>query len=197
MVHGDDTGLVLPPRVAPTQIVVIPLHFKGSTEAVDAKAAEVAATLRQAGFRVELDDRPGYKPGFKYNHWEMRGVCIRIELGPRDIEAGKVCMRARAPSLYHQQRHLLLHVLITSRAAINRLFCAAAITEPRKPSILLTWSAPSVACWIRSKSTCSTRPRQSRRRALPRSPSGPSSFPASTRRRSASFLGATALLARR
>jgi len=90
MVHGDDTGLVLPPRVAPIQAVVIPLHFKGNTEAVDNKAAEVAAQLRAAGFRVELDDRPGYKPGFKYNHWEMRGVCIRVELGPRDVEAGTV-----------------------------------------------------------------------------------------------------------
>lgn len=95
MVHGDDTGLVLPPRVAPVQVVVIPLHFKGSTEAVDAKAAEIAAQLRAEGLRVELDDRPGYKPGFKYNHWEMRGVCIRIELGPRDLEAGKVVLCRR------------------------------------------------------------------------------------------------------
>ena len=91
MAHGDQRGLKLPPRVAPVQVVVVPVaaHKEGVLD----KASEVAATLRAQGIRVELDDRE-QSPGWKFNEWEMKGVPVRIELGPRDIEAGKmVCVR--------------------------------------------------------------------------------------------------------
>ncbi|HEX6736866.1 MAG TPA: proline--tRNA ligase [Vicinamibacteria bacterium] len=88
MTHGDDSGLILPPRVAPYQVVIVPIPpRKGDwSEAVLPKAREVAAALRAAGVRVHLDDRDTQQPGFKYADWEMRGVPLRLELGPKDIE---------------------------------------------------------------------------------------------------------------
>ncbi len=88
MTHGDDSGLILPPRVAPHQVVIVPIPpRKGDwNEAVLPKAREVRALLSGAGVRVHLDDRDTQQPGFKYSDWEMRGVPIRLELGPKDIE---------------------------------------------------------------------------------------------------------------
>jgi prolyl-tRNA synthetase len=88
MTHGDDNGLVLPPRVAPYQVVIVPIPpRKGDwNEAVLPRAREVAAQLRAAGIRVHLDDRDTQQTGYKYAHWEMRGVPLRLELGPKDIE---------------------------------------------------------------------------------------------------------------
>jgi prolyl-tRNA synthetase len=88
MTHGDDAGLILPPRVAPHQVVVVPIPpRKGDwSEVVLPRAREVQARLRAAGIRVHLDDRDTQQPGFKYADWEMRGVPLRLELGPKDIE---------------------------------------------------------------------------------------------------------------
>lgn len=87
MVHGDDKGLVLPPKVAPLQVVVIPLPFKGCNSSVLVGAAEeLTAELKAAGLRVRCDARENYTPGWKYNHWELKGVPLRIELGPKDLE---------------------------------------------------------------------------------------------------------------
>jgi prolyl-tRNA synthetase len=88
MTHGDDSGLVLPPKVAPYQVVVVPIPpRKGDwNDAVLPKAREVAAALRGAGVRVHLDDRDTQQPGFKYADWEMRGVPLRLELGQRDVD---------------------------------------------------------------------------------------------------------------
>jgi prolyl-tRNA synthetase len=88
MSHGDDSGLVLPPKVAPYQVVIVPIPpRKGDwNESVLPKAREVLAMLRGAGIRAHLDDRDTQQPGFKYAYWEMRGVPLRLELGPKDIE---------------------------------------------------------------------------------------------------------------
>ena len=88
MTHGDDNGLVLPPAVAPIQVVIVPVqqHKEGVLE----KAAEVAAVLRKAGVRVKLDDSDN-SPGWKFAEYEMKGVPLRLELGPRDIE-GNACV---------------------------------------------------------------------------------------------------------
>jgi prolyl-tRNA synthetase len=88
MTHGDDSGLVLPPKVATYQVVIVPIPpRKGDwSEAVLPKAREVLATLRASGVRAHLDDRDTQQPGFKYADWEMRGVPLRLELGPKDIE---------------------------------------------------------------------------------------------------------------
>jgi prolyl-tRNA synthetase len=92
MAHGDDNGLVLPPKLAPIQVVIVPI-FKGSdpVEAILAAARGVEATLKKAGIAVKLDARDNLSPGFKFNEWEMLGVPLRIELGPKDLEKGSVC----------------------------------------------------------------------------------------------------------
>ena len=91
MAHGDNRGLKLPPKVAPIQVVVVPVAQ--NKEGVLEKAHELYNSLKSM-FRVEIDDRDNVSPGFKFNDWEMKGVPIRIELGPRDIENG-VCVLVR------------------------------------------------------------------------------------------------------
>jgi prolyl-tRNA synthetase len=88
MTHGDDSGLILPPTVAPYQVAIVPIPpRKGDwNEEVLPKAREVMARLREAGIRVHLDDRDTQQPGFKYADWEMRGVPLRLEIGPKDVE---------------------------------------------------------------------------------------------------------------
>ncbi|KAH9573469.1 hypothetical protein CY35_01G002000 [Sphagnum magellanicum] len=88
MIHGDDKGLVLPPRVAPIQVVVIPVPFKGIDPSDE--CLKVVHQLQQADFRVKADLRDNYSPGWKYSHWELKGVPLRIEIGPRDIEKKQV-----------------------------------------------------------------------------------------------------------
>ncbi len=84
--HGDDKGLVIPPKVAPLHVVIVPIMFEDTKEKVIAKAHEVAKHLQKTGISVEVDDRDSYTPGWKFNEWEMKGVCIRIEIGPKDLE---------------------------------------------------------------------------------------------------------------
>ena len=92
MVHGDNSGLKLPPRVSPTQVVIIPIQQK--KEGVLDKAYEIEKALKDAGVRVRTDDTDK-SPGFKFAEQEMRGVPLRIEIGPRDIEAGKCVIGRR------------------------------------------------------------------------------------------------------
>ena len=96
MSHSDDDGLVLPPRMAPVQVAIVPIYRKeDEKEGVYAKGAELAAALRERGLEVELDQREEMKPGAKYFHWEQRGVPVRLELGPRDLAAGHVMLKRR------------------------------------------------------------------------------------------------------
>ncbi len=88
MAHGDDQGLVLPPTVAPKQVVIVPIWRDDTEESVLGYANEVADELEDAGFRVELDDREHRGPGYKFNEWELKGVPIRIEIGPNEVEDG-------------------------------------------------------------------------------------------------------------
>lgn len=94
MMHSDDKGLVISPRVAPNQVVIVPILFDESKKQVIQKAKEIKQQLEQANVKVELDDREEQKPGWKFNEWEMKGIPIRIELGPRDLEKGE-CIVAR------------------------------------------------------------------------------------------------------
>jgi len=96
MVHGDDQGLVMPPKLAPIQAVIVPI-FKTDEEKQNVMqvADKVFTELKSAGIRIKLDDREEVTPGFKYNDWEMRGVPLRIEVGPRDVEKGSVALARR------------------------------------------------------------------------------------------------------
>src|ERR1700746_2154713 len=85
MVHGDDQGLVLPPKIAPYQCVIVPIFKNEEKSAVLTAAKELKAQLVRANIRVTLDEREGQSPGWKFNDWEMRGVPVRVELGPKDV----------------------------------------------------------------------------------------------------------------
>ncbi len=96
MAHGDDKGLRLPPVIAPIQVVIVPI-FRNDDERgeVLAAARRIGAELEGAGVRVHLDDRDGLTPGFKYNDWEMRGVPVRLEVGPRDLQNNTAALARR------------------------------------------------------------------------------------------------------
>jgi prolyl-tRNA synthetase len=95
MTHGDDNGLVLPPRIAPYQVVIVPIARGNWQETVLPRAREIADQLRARGVRVFLDDRDTYTPGWKFAEWELRGVPLRIEIGPKDIEKASVVVARR------------------------------------------------------------------------------------------------------
>ena len=95
MTHGDDKGLIVPPRLAPTQVVIVPIYKADTREQVLPTAAKLTEELKAGGIRVFLDDRDQYTPGFKFNEWEMKGVPLRLEMGPRDIEAGTAVLANR------------------------------------------------------------------------------------------------------
>lgn len=89
--HGDEKGLIIPPRVAPIQVVIVPVWRKDEERtAVVEKAHHIARTLQAQGVRVKVDDDPQHRPGWKFNEWELRGVPLRLTLGPRDLEADTV-----------------------------------------------------------------------------------------------------------
>jgi len=94
MTHGDDQGLVLPPRLAPVQVVIVPIFRKEEEKALVMSAVErVRKELSE--FRVEVDDRTEVTPGFKFNHWELRGVPLRLEIGPKDVAKNSVALARR------------------------------------------------------------------------------------------------------
>ncbi len=96
MVHGDDRGLVMPPKVAPTQVVIVPITYKAAdSEAILEKAKEILEKLKAKGFTAVLDDRAEYTPGWKFNQWELQGVPVRIEIGPRDLKQDQVTLARR------------------------------------------------------------------------------------------------------
>ena len=86
LMHSDDKGLILPPKVAHTQVVIVPLFFDEKKEKILAEVQSLQKKLQEKGISVHVDDREGYSPGWKYNEWELKGVPIRIELGPKDVE---------------------------------------------------------------------------------------------------------------
>src|SRR5689334_1587222 len=95
MTHGDDSGLILPPRVAPYQVVIVPIARGNWQETVLPRARDIQAELVRRGVRVMLDDRDAYTPGWKFAEWEMRGVPLRLEIGPKDIEKSQVLLARR------------------------------------------------------------------------------------------------------
>jgi prolyl-tRNA synthetase len=96
MSHSDDDGLVLPPKLAPIHVAIVPIYRKDHERAAVMEAANrIAGELRADGLTVEVDDREGVKPGAKYYHWEQRGVPIRLEIGPRDLEGESVMSKMR------------------------------------------------------------------------------------------------------
>jgi len=119
MVHGDDRGLRIPPKMAPVEVVIVPI-VRGDGTAVLAAARALYAASKQAGLRVKLDDREGQSPGFKFNEWDMRGVPLRIEIGARDLEGGVATLvrRDRAFKEEGQKRTVPLDAIVASIPAV-------------------------------------------------------------------------------
>ena len=96
MIHGDEQGLILPPRLAPYQVVIVPIHKNDDEKASVMEAVErIRRLLESAGLRAKIDNREGLTPGYKFNDWEMRGVPLRVEIGPRDVANGSVALARR------------------------------------------------------------------------------------------------------
>jgi prolyl-tRNA synthetase len=95
MTHGDDGGLILPPRVAPYQVVIVPIPRGNWKETVLPRAQAIRDELEERGIRVKIDDRESQTPGWKFNEWEMRGVPLRLAIGPKDIEKSQVELARR------------------------------------------------------------------------------------------------------
>ena len=96
MTHGDDKGLILPPKIAPIQVVIIPIYYTNDDkDGVMQKAHQIKDDLSKIDLRVHLDDREQLTPGFKFNDWEMKGIPIRIEIGPKDIAKKQVVLVRR------------------------------------------------------------------------------------------------------
>ncbi|KWX75620.1 proline--tRNA ligase [Paenibacillus jilunlii] len=124
MVHGDDRGLALPPKVAPTQVIMIPIGPPKTREAVIGRTDELFKELKRAGIRVRVDDRSDVTPGWKFNEYEMRGVPVRLELGPRDMENG-VCVlvsRISGEKKVIQQENLVEEVQAMLEQVHNEMF---------------------------------------------------------------------------
>mmetsp|Transcript_5514 Transcript_5514/g.17253 ORF Transcript_5514/g.17253 Transcript_5514/m.17253 type:complete len:528 (-) Transcript_5514:30-1613(-) len=141
MVHGDDKGLVLPPRVAPLQVVIVPIVMKDvDNSALANLCADIATQLESAGVRVKVDDRENYNPGWKYSHWELKGVPLRIEMGPKDMAKRQVRIVRRDTgdkedvplSILTQKVALLLvtmqHELLSKARATRDAHIAQALT---------------------------------------------------------------------
>ncbi|MBN2458997.1 proline--tRNA ligase [Candidatus Woesearchaeota archaeon] len=95
-IHGDDKGLIMPPRIAPVQVVIVPILFS-NTPAVNEKILQLANNIKKElkTIRVELDDSEEYSPGYKFNRWELKGVPLRVEIGPKDLEKDHVILVRR------------------------------------------------------------------------------------------------------
>ncbi|AZK47757.1 proline--tRNA ligase [Paenibacillus lentus] len=124
MVHGDDRGLALPPKVAPKQVMIIPIGPPKTRDAVIGRADELFAELKKAGIRVGMDDRADVRPGWKFNEYEMRGVPVRLEIGPRDMDNG-VCVlvsRISGEKKVVQQDKLVEEVQVMLEQVHNEMY---------------------------------------------------------------------------
>ena len=127
MVHGDDRGLILPPQVAPIQVVIVPIHKDKNANLVKEKAREIEFELKNNGIRAYLDDRDEYTSGWKFNEWEMKGVPLRINIGPRDIEEGQVeFVRRDTKEKRPAERGKLVHIATSILAEIQGSLLAKA-----------------------------------------------------------------------
>lgn len=170
LVHGDDRGLKLPPKIAPIQVVIVPITPKKARDMVLDKAAELKTALHQAGIRVHLDAREEYSPGYKYNDWEMRGAPLRLEIGPRDIENDQVVLvrRDSGEKLFvgmDQLRDALPKLLVTIQEEMletarefkeENSFSAATMDEmeqilTEKRGFIYAWWCGDEACELEAK----------------------------------------------
>jgi len=95
LMHGDDKGVVIPPKVSPLQVVIVPIMFDDTKAKVIAEAKRLGDDLRKHNVSIFVDERDNYTPGWKFNEWELKGVCLRVEIGPKDIDKNQVVVVRR------------------------------------------------------------------------------------------------------
>ena len=95
MIHGDNDGVVLPPKIANIQVVIVPIISGENKDSVTDRSYEIKKILQESDIRCHVDGRDNHNPGFKFNHWELRGVPIRFEIGQREVENDEVCVSLR------------------------------------------------------------------------------------------------------
>jgi prolyl-tRNA synthetase len=112
MVHGDDRGIILPPRIAPIQIVIVPIFRDEDAHDVKRSAVEIGTTLKSNMLRILVDDRDEYTSGWKFNEWELKGVPLRVNIGKRDIAKGELELvrRDTLERTYCKRDELMLRV---------------------------------------------------------------------------------------
>jgi prolyl-tRNA synthetase len=115
--HGDDKGLVLPPNIAPTHIVIVPIYTAKDKSKVLSEARKLKAKLKE--FSVELDDREEYSPGWKFNEWELKGIPLRIEIGPKDIAMKKVIIVRRDTG--EKKRASMAKINVEAKKALDEI----------------------------------------------------------------------------
>lgn len=142
MVHGDDAGLRLPPDLAPVQVVLVPIHKTDSErDEVMSAACAIRDELAGAGVRVRLDDRTTVSPGFKFHHWEVRGVPLRFELGPRDLASRVVTASARNRPGRDAKFTLGFDSLLAETTGRLRAIQGELLEEARSRLDSMTWDA--------------------------------------------------------
>jgi prolyl-tRNA synthetase len=95
MAHSDDEGLVLPPRLAPTQVVVVPIYKSDAERSTVMETVERLTSEWRGRLRFKVDDRDNVQPGYKFNEWELKGIPVRVEVGPKDVQKGTVALARR------------------------------------------------------------------------------------------------------
>jgi prolyl-tRNA synthetase len=120
-------GLILPPHVAPIQVVIVPIHKEKNAKMVKEKAKEIEFELKRAGIRAYMDDRDEYTSGWKFNEWEMKGVPLRINIGPKDIEERQIeFVRRDTKEKRHAERVNLVSITTSLLAGIQETMLAKA-----------------------------------------------------------------------
>jgi len=142
MVHGDNDGLVLPPRVAPVQVIIVPIYTKTNKDYINQQCEKIRELLIEAGVRVETDLRDNYKSAWKYNYWEMRGVPLRIEIGQKDLDAGCVTF-CRRDNIQHKPQIPVVEVVARAKETLidfqNQLFERASKLKEEHTKTATTW----------------------------------------------------------
>jgi prolyl-tRNA synthetase family I len=157
MIHSDDRGLVLPPRVAPLHVVIVPIppkKTKGQSEEqvkedmakIHAVAEDVFAQLKQAGLKVKFDDRDNYNPGWKFNDWELKGVPLRFELGLKDLEKNQVTVARRIEADPKKREHLALEADLAEQTVAlleqvqDEMYRSAVVERDSRLRQVTTWA---------------------------------------------------------
>ena len=165
MVHGDDKGLILPPKIAPTQVIIVPIYKDDSKTVVKQKAYELEQILKDSKIRAQTDDRDEYTSGWKFNDWEMKGVPLRINIGLRDMKENQVelVMRDTKERFYVKEKELVNQVMSTlekiqlsmfNRAKVHLETSMRSATTIDELLSLLDTSGGFVACSWCGKREC-------------------------------------------